>query len=396
MADTGAAQQVHYPAHHGDATMCCLLLLFVALRFKRFGVSNTLMNRAAWRHALLTTPGLDQYLSGVIVTEETFYQTMDLTDSGSSSSSGASDLAKPHRLVEHLINRGIAVGVKVDQGTAPLHPDTIHFPSEPQTKGLDGLLERCKQYAADGATFAKWRAVLRVDEGLGWPTEEAIELNARQLAQYASAAQAAGLVPIVEPEVMVMEGGHELGYSEAVSVRVLSAVVKALVDYGVLLEGVVLKPAMILPGSSSSSGGASNHADSSSGGDIGSGSAAEVGAATVRVLRRTIPPAIPGIAFLSGGQTEQQAAGNLAAVAKACGAVSGVICNAASDSDSLGDRGCGCPWVVTFSYGRALQTSALQAWAHNTSDVLGVQKVCVKVAAAAAAATAGSGVSAVA
>jgi fructose-bisphosphate aldolase class I len=376
--------------------LCCHVVL---CRFKQVGVSNSLANRAAWRKALLTTPDFNQYISGVILTEETLYQTLeepadssnsdhssssssggggsnscDGADSsssdGGSSSSSTADAAKPQRLIDVLLGQGIAVGVKVDQGVAPLHPDAFEFPSASQTKGLDGLLDRCKNYAAAGATFAKWRAVLRVDETLGWPTDAAVALNVRQLAEYALVAQQAGLVPIVEPEVLVMEGDHGLGLSEAASARVLAAVVGALLERGVLLEGVVLKPAMVLPGSSSSSGEGV--------------SAAGVAAATIRVLRRTIPPAIPGIAFLSGGQSEQQAAENLAAIKAACDPVSNRDANCLADSSSS-SSGCSCPWVLTFSFGRALQASALAAWARDPQDIDSLHEVVMEVAAGAAA-----------
>jgi fructose-bisphosphate aldolase class I len=349
------------------------------------GVANSLATRAAWRRALLTTPDLNRYISGVILTEETLDQRLDSpTDSSSSNSSGGADRSSggsssstadttnPQRLTDVLLSQGIAVGVKVDQGPAPLHPDTSEFPSEFQTKGLDGLLERCKSYAVAGALFAKWRAVLRVDETLRWPTDEAVALNARQLAEYAVVAQQAGLVPIVEPEVLVMEGDHGLGYSEAVSTRVLAAVVRALQDHGVVLEGVVLKPAMVLPGSSSSS----------SGEGVG---AAEVAAATIRGLRRTIPPAIPGIAFLSGGQSEQQAVQNLVAINAACNPAGNRDIDPLTDSCSS-SSGCMCPWMLTFSFGRALQASALAAWARDPHDTNSLHEVFTEVAAGAAAA----------
>jgi fructose-bisphosphate aldolase class I len=353
------------------------------------GVANSLATRAAWRRALLTTPGLNRYISGVILTEETLDQRLDSpTDSSSSnggggadrssggSSSSTADTTNPQRLTDVLLSQGIAVGVKVDQGLAPLHPDTSDFPSESQTKGLDGLLERCTNYAVAGALFAKWRAVLRVDETLGWPTDEAVALNARQLAEYAVVAQQAGLVPMVEPEVLVMEGDHGLGYSEAVSTRILAAVVRALQDHGVMLEGVVLKPAMVLPGSSSSSGEGV--------------SAAEVAAATIRGLRRTIPPAIPGIAFLSGGQSEQQAAQNLVAIIAACDPAGNRDIDPLTDScSSSSSSGCMCPWMLTFSFGRALQASALAAWARHPYDTNSLHEVFTEVAAGAAAAASG-------
>jgi fructose-bisphosphate aldolase class I len=360
-------------------------------------MSNSLTNRAAWRHALLTTPDLDKYISGVILTEETFYQPLDTTrindndsaSTGTSNSNSNSGSSTSHstgpRLVEALVARGVAVGVKVDLGTAPLNPEDPGPSFEFQTNGLEGLAHRCQQYAADGATFTKWRAVLRIDEARGWPTAEAVAVNAQQLAQYAAVAQAAGLVPIVEPEVMVMEGDHGIEVSEAVSVKVLSAVVHALLERGVLLEGVVLKPAMVLPGSStrstSSSTASSATSSTASGTASSTSSADEVAAATLRVLRRTVPPALPGIAFLSGGQGEMQAAQHLAAMNAAC-----TVHEHASDgTPAIVDSGCSCqPWVLTFSFGRALQASALQAWARDPTDVAAVQQAFSGVAAVAA------------
>jgi fructose-bisphosphate aldolase class I len=196
-----------------------------------------------------------------------------------------------------------------------------------------------------------------------------VAVNAQQLAEYAAAAQAAGLVPIVEPEVLVMEGAHDLWVSEEVSAMVLSAVFAALLNRRVLLEGLVLKPAMILPGSDSSS-------SSSSGSD-------EVAATTLRVLRRTVPPAVPGIAFLSGGQTEQQAAQLLAALNQLCMSAD---CSSSSSSSS---RACMCPWALTFSFGRALQASALQTWAGDQADVAGAQALFGRAVATAGKAAAG-------
>lgn len=378
------------------------LCLASACRFKQVGVPNSLSNRAAWRQALLTTPGLEHTISGVILTEETFYQTLtqpqpgsdaaqqhppsNLANSNSDSKSGsnsASDGAAP-RLVEALINKGVLVGVKVDKGTVPLQPGEPDGPLfETQTQGLDGLAQRCRQYAADGATFTKWRAVFRTDQARGWPSAAAVAANAQQLAAYAAASQAAGLVPIVEPEVLVMEGAHDIRVSEAVSLRVLSAVVHALLNHsGVLLEGVVLKPAMVLPGADNSS--------SSS----GTSRAADVAAATLRVLRRTVPPAVPGIAFLSGGQGEQQAAQHLAAITRACmypQGGEGAVCGRAL----VPSGSCACPWALTFSFGRALQASSLEAWAGRLADgaaaAEAAQQAFSRVAAAAAAGAAGGG-----
>jgi len=361
-------------------------------------VQNTPSNRAAWRHVLLTNPDLKKYISGVIVTEETFYQqqqqqgnedssssssTADATSSSSSqganpssahsSSSPGAAAASSQRLIQNFVSQGVAVGVKVDRGLTPLNPDTAAAaaagPTETQTQGLDGLLERCQRYASAGAAFVKWRAVFRVDVARGWPSEIATAVNAEQLAQYAAAAQAAGLVPVVEPEVLVMDGGHDLQVSEAASTRVLSTVVKTLLDHDVLLEGIVLKPAMVLPGSSSSSSSRD-----------GGASVADVAAAALRVLRRTVPPAVPGIAFLSGGQSEQLAAQHLAAINN----VTGGVCNNSVTSRCCSSRSQ--PWVLTFSYGRALQASALAAWAKAPHDAAAVHAVFNEVAAAAAAA----------
>jgi fructose-bisphosphate aldolase class I len=321
------------------------------------GIANTHANRATWRQVLLTAPGLAATISGAILTEDTLQQPLDSSDDSPADAS---------RLVDHLLAQGVAVGVKVDRGLAPLlssSPGSAEdLAGEMQARDMDGLADRCADARQQGATFAKFRAVFRVDEARGWPSQAALSVNAAQLATFAAAAQAAGLVPLVEPEVLVRgfsgEGSQSLAASEAACTRVLAAVVAVLqAEPGVLLEGLLLKPAMVLPGSDAA--------------HSGKDAVQAAAAATLRALRRTVPPAIPGLAFLSGGQSEAEAAALLAAINQ----------QAAQQQ----------PWRLTYSFGRALQASALEAWAAAPSDVSGAHRVFSRVAAAAAAASEAGG-----
>uniref|UniRef100_A0A061RDV5 Fructose-bisphosphate aldolase n=2 Tax=Tetraselmis sp. GSL018 TaxID=582737 RepID=A0A061RDV5_9CHLO len=272
----------------------------VGKRLASIGVANEETNRRALRELLFTTPGFEKHVSGVILFEETLFQ---------SASDGVP-------LVQHLQKRGVIPGIKVDKGVVQL-PGTN---GETETAGLDGLAERCARYYQAGARFAKWRAVLKI--GAGEPSELAIHQNAHGLARYAAISQQNGLVPIVEPEILA-EGAHSIDDCAAATERVLSATFKALLDHKVMLEGILLKPNMVLPGSS--------------GPQV---PAAEAAALTVQSLRRTVPPAVPGVMFLSGGQSEQEATAHL------------------NEINKLGPH----PWVLSFSYGRALQASVLKAW----------------------------------
>merc|ERR1712119_82982 len=222
---------------------------------------------------------LSHCLGGVILFEETLYQ----KDSA----------GKP--FVDILKELGINAGIKVDKGVQPLNGTR----NECTTQGLDGLAERCAKYAADGCTFAKWRCVIKINESLGLPTDVAIQENAQVLARYASICQANGLVPIVEPEILI-DGTHNLATSLRVTERVLACVYKTLIDHHVYLEGTLLKPNMVTPGQSCPT----------------KATPQEIGLATLTALRRTVPAAVPGVTFLSGGQSELEATKHLDAMNK--------------------------------------------------------------------------------
>jgi len=291
-------------------------------RFDGIKVENTEENRRFYRELLFTTPDLEKYISGVILFEETLYQ---------STSDG-----KPFR--ELLASRGILAGIKVDKGTVP-----IGNPGETATQGLDDLAKRCVKYYNDGARFSKWRAVLKIDTKDGSPSEGAIKENAHGLARYAVICQENGLVPIIEPEILV-DGTHDIDVCAKVSEKVFSEVIKACQDFGVLFEGSLLKPNMITPGSESTN----------------KVPAQEIAWKTVRTLLRTIPGAIPGVTFLSGGQSEPEASDNL------------------NEMNKLGDIKK--PWNLSFSYGRALQHSVLKKWAGKPENKEEAQKVLRQLA----------------
>jgi len=283
-------------------------------RFSGIKVPNTEENRRAYRDLLFTSPGLNNYISGVILYEETLYQ---------NSLSG-----KP--FPQLLSEQGIVVGIKADQGLKPL-PGTD---GEMACQGLTDLDERCKKYYEAGARFAKWRAPYNI--GPGKPSELLVIEQSWGLARYAGICQANGLVPIVEPEIL-MDGAHDIGLCARVSEHVFATLIKALHDNGVLLEGILLKPNMILQGS--------DHSKKST--------PHEVASYTIRALKRTIPSSIPGIMFLSGGQTEEEASLNLDAINKFPNN----------------------PWVLSFSFGRALQASCLGDWRGIPENVPTAQQV---------------------
>ncbi|MDP2437866.1 MAG: class I fructose-bisphosphate aldolase [archaeon] len=289
----------------------------IGSRFAGIGVENVEENRRAYRELLFTSKGLEQYVSGVIMFEETL---------GQSTSSG-------QNFVELLRSLDILVGIKVDKGLSPLR-GTV---KETFVMGLDGLAARCAAYYQQGARFAKWRAVLSIDEANGCPSAVSIEENARGLARYAAICQDNGLVPIVEPEVLC-DGSHSLAKCVEVTQRVIAACYKALHDANVYLEGTLLKPSMVLPGKASGA----------------TATPYEVAVATVTVLQRTVPVAVPSINFLSGGQSEEEASLNL---------------NAINRLDTTK------PWKLSFSYGRALQASTLKAWAGKPENVAVAQEV---------------------
>ena len=286
----------------------------IAKRFAAISVESTEENRRSYRSMLFTTPGIAEFVSGVILFEETLTQ---LADDGSA-------------LPQVLARQGVVPGIKVDKGLAPL----ANAPGDKITQGLDGLAERLQHYKSLGARFAKWREVYPISDRN--PTALGIEANAETLARYAAICQTEGLVPIVEPEVLI-DGDHSMERSAEVIESVLQAVFHALQRHRVILECMVLKPSMVTPGK--------EHPSPATPG--------EVATATLRVFRRAVPAAVPSINFLSGGQTPQEATANLNAM------------NALFP---------GSPWELSFSYGRALQEPALQAWQGNPQNCAATQQ----------------------
>jgi fructose-bisphosphate aldolase class I len=286
-------------------------------RFDSIKLDSTEEARRSYREMLFTAPGIAEYISGVILYDETLRQkTRDGVP-----------------FAELLAKQNIVPGIKVDTGAKPL----AGFPGETITEGLDGLRERLAEYHELGARFAKWRAV--IDIGAGIPTSFAIDANAHALARYAALCQEANIAPIVEPEVL-MDGDHSLERCEEVTDRVLESVFDQLFEHRIHLEGMVLKPNMVISGKKCAQ----------------RASPADVAAATVRCLKRHVPSSVPGIAFLSGGQTEREATEHL----------------------SLMNQVGGLPWALTFSYGRALQDSALKTWAGKADAFAAGQKAFLK------------------
>ena len=287
-------------------------------RFDSIGLESTETNRRDYRQMLFTTEGLEQAVSGVILYDETLRQA---SDDGRS-------------LASILQAKGIVPGIKVDKGTLAMAPDS----AEKLTEGFDGLARRYEEYYALGARFAKWRAVYSITDQP--PSARNVRLNALGLARYAAITQQAGLVPIVEPEVL-MDGRHTLERCEEVTTGVLQVVFEALAAEGVALELMVLKPNMVISGKECTT----------------QASAGQVAEATVRCFRRTVPAAVPGIMFLSGGQGDVQATENLNAI------------NALSAHH---------PWVFSFSYGRALQAPSLKAWGGKAENSAAGQRALHK------------------
>jgi len=286
----------------------------ITKRFKAVGVESTEETRRQYRTLLFTTKGVADFVAGFILYEETLDQKGD---------DGA-------RLPDVLVRQGILPGIKVDKGTTPLpgaEGDLV-------TQGLDGLAERLREYKAKGARFTKWREVYPITDRN--PTSLGVEANAEVLARYAATCQAEGLVPIVEPEVLI-DGDHTLERCHEVTEAVLGAVFNALRRNRVLLEGMVLKPSMVLPGK--------EHPPKAS--------PETVASATLEVLRRTVPAAVPTINFLSGGQTPEEATANLNAM--------NVMAPEA-------------PWVLSFSYARALQDPPMKIWAGRPENVAAAQR----------------------
>lgn len=289
----------------------------IAKRFKAVGVESSEEKRREYRTLLLNAQGLGDYVSGVILFEETLSQ--------------KSDDGKP--LPSVAASQGVVPGIKVDKGKGPM----INAPGDEITEGLDGLAQRLEQYKALGARFAKWRNVYHITDIN--PSIAAIEANAEVLARYAAICQSCGIVPIVEPEVLI-DGSHTIMRSADVNEAVISEVFRALRRHRVELETMVLKPSMVTPGN------ATGH----------KASPEEVAEHTLRVFRRVVPAAVPGINFLSGGQTPEEATLNL---------------NAMNSGSSL-------PWILSFSYGRALQEPAQKAWAGISSNKSSAQNALLK------------------
>jgi fructose-bisphosphate aldolase class I len=277
-------------------------------RFEKIGIENTETNRRAYREMLFTAPNIGSYISGVIMYDETLRQS---TEDGKT-------------FISVLESEGVLPGIKVDGGTY----DMESSPNEKLTKGLEGLPPRLAEYAQMGAKFTKWRAVVTIGEGI--PTDANIRQNAKDLAAYAKMAQEAGLVPIVEPEVL-MDADNTMEKCGEVSERVLTAVFEELKNAGVAIEGMVLKTNMIVPGKKSGE----------------TVSPEQVADATLALFKKILPDNLPGQAFLSGGQSEVDATANL---------------------NEMNKRG-PYPWKLSFSYGRALQDSALMAWGGKRENV---------------------------
>jgi len=284
----------------------------IGKRFKALDIPSTEENRRAYRELLFTTPGLGEFISGVILFDETIRQ----------KTSGGVPMA------DLLAAQRIIPGIKVDKGTMALPG----FGGEKITQGLDGLRERLAEYRELGARFTKWRAVIAIGEHL--PTRTCVEANARALALFAALSQEAGLVPIVEPEVL-MDGDHTLARCEEVTIVTLQAVFAALCEHRVVLEEMLLKTGMVLSGK-----------DCPEQADL-----AKVAEATIRCLRRTVPAAVPGIVFLSGGQTDVAATERLNAICRAGGV----------------------PWKLSFSFGRALQDAAMKTWQGSSANGVAAQ-----------------------
>ncbi len=285
----------------------------VPKRFDPYGIENTEENRRTYREMLFTTPGVEQYLSGVILYDETARQ------------STADGTPFP----QYLADKGILSGIKVDGGTMPLKEGS----DETMTDGMEGLGERLKEYKTLGCTFTKWRAVIRIGDDM--PSDEAIKINAHQLAQYAKIVQDHGMVPIVEPEVL-MEGDHDIETCLSVTTKTLQHVFTALNDEQVDLSGMLLKPNMVIAGK-----------------DGKKASVEDVAQKTVACFLDTVPAEVPGIVFLSGGQSEDDATAHL---------------------QKMNELYTDLPWELSYSFGRALQHTALETWAGKAGNVEAAQQ----------------------
>ena len=279
----------------------------IAKRFAGVGIENSEENRRAYRELLLSTPKLGDYISGAILYDETIRQ---------STKAGVP-------FTKLMADNGIIPGIKVDKGPQPL----AGFPGEVVTEGLDGLRARLEEYYKLGARFAKWRAVINIGDDI--PSGTCIEANTHALARYAALCQEQGLVPMVEPEV-IMDGSHDIDTCFEVTEVVLRSLFGALYEQSVMLEGTILKASMVLPGSTSGE----------------QASVEEVAAATLQCLKSTVPATLPGIVFLSGGQSDADATAHLDAM------------------NRMGPN----PWPLSFSYGRAMQSAALKLWSQDLAN----------------------------
>ncbi|TSC88049.1 MAG: fructose-bisphosphate aldolase, class I [Microgenomates group bacterium Gr01-1014_7] len=280
-------------------------------RFEKIGLESSPDTNLAYRKMLFTTPGIEEYLSGIILFDETIRQSID----GKSVS-------------EYLESKGIIPGIKVDKGAV----DLPNFPDEKITEGLDGLKARLEEYAGMGAKFAKWRAVIKIGEGI--PTDTCLYSNAEVLARYAAITQNAGLVPIIEPEV-IRDGSHDLKKDAEVTAEALKAVFERIAAHKIALEGLILKTNMVTAGEDNP-----NQA-----------SPDEVAKATIDAFLESVPKELPGIVFLSGGQPPEMATDNLNTISKIGG-----------------------PWELSFSFARALQGEAMELWAGKDENLESAQK----------------------
>jgi len=285
-------------------------------RFDGVGIECTEENRRAYRELLLTAPNLSDHISGAILFDETIRQ---------STRDGVP-------FTQVMMANGILPGIKVDKGTSAL----AGFPGELVTEGLDGLRARLEEYARLGAKFAKWRAVITIGEDM--PTSTCIDANAHALARYAALCQEAGIVPMVEPEVL-MDGDHDLDVCYDVTEATLRALFGSLYDQNVMLEGTILKASMVISGKDCPE----------------QASIDDVAAETVRCLKSTVPATLPGIVFLSGGQSDEAATAHLDAM------------------NRIGPH----PWPLTFSYGRAMQSAALKLWSQDMQANFAAAQVVV-------------------
>jgi fructose-bisphosphate aldolase class I len=288
-------------------------------RFTAVGIESNEVSRRAYRQMLFTSPNMNQYISGVILFDETIKQALDD--------------GKP--IPQYLIEQGVVPGIKVDLGTI----DLSRFEGEKTTQGLDGLRERLQSYYQLGARFSKWRAVFKISQNT--PSDWSIETNANDLARFALLSQEANIVPIVEPEVL-MEGEHDMGTCEKVTIKVHEVLFKKLSHAKVVNEELILKTNMVLAGSE----------------NINKPTAEEMAQATTRALKSGVPTNVGGIVFLSGGLDETQSTKYLNEICK---------------TPDL-------PWKITFSFGRALQNSALQTWAGKSENIQSAQNKFLEMA----------------